>query len=161
MNTPQIIDLPPKRMIGKSVRMTLAENKTYELWRSFQMQRSAISNVVGTDLYSLQIYDNLLDTTSFLPTTPFTKWALTEVSDHIKIPAGYKSFLLNGGLYAVFDLIGSIPEFIELNNYIFTEWLPNSEYELDHRAHFELLGEKYKSNDPSSEEQVWIPIKAK
>jgi hypothetical protein len=27
--------------------------------------------------------------------------------------------------------------------------------------HFEVLGDKYKNNDPSSEEEVWIPIKPK
>jgi AraC family transcriptional regulator len=39
--------------------------------------------------------------------------------------------------------------------------LPNSAYALDDRAHFEVLGEKYKNNDPSSEEEIWIPIKVK
>ncbi|MEP1984886.1 MAG: GyrI-like domain-containing protein, partial [Maribacter dokdonensis] len=41
------------------------------------------------------------------------------------------------------------------------EWIPNSEYQLDGRPHFEVLGAKYKNNDPNSEEEVWIPIKAK
>ncbi|EPE83362.1 GyrI-like small molecule binding domain protein [Leptospira noguchii str. 1993005606] len=40
--------------------------------------------------------------------------------------------------------------------YIFQEWLPNSGYKL--KPHFELLGSKYKNNDPTSEEEVWIPI---
>jgi AraC family transcriptional regulator len=35
----------------------------------------------------------------------------------------------------------------------------NSKYLLDNRPHFETLGEKYKNEDPSSEEEVWIPIK--
>ncbi len=39
--------------------------------------------------------------------------------------------------------------------------LPNSEYELENRPHFEVLGEKYKNNDPNSEEEIWIPIKKK
>jgi AraC family transcriptional regulator len=39
--------------------------------------------------------------------------------------------------------------------------LPNSAYELDDREHFELLGEKYKNNDPNSEEEIWIPIRPK
>lgn len=29
-------------------------------------------------------------------------------------------------------------------------WLPNSDYLLDDRPHFELLGDKYKNNDPNS-----------
>jgi AraC family transcriptional regulator len=39
--------------------------------------------------------------------------------------------------------------------------LPNSNYHLDDRPHFEILGEKYKNADPGSEEEIWIPIKAK
>jgi AraC family transcriptional regulator len=45
--------------------------------------------------------------------------------------------------------------------HIFSEWLPNSDYRLADRAHFEVLGEKYKNNDPSSEEEIWIPIMVK
>ncbi|TQE66329.1 GyrI-like domain-containing protein [Leptospira noguchii] len=45
-----------------------------------------------------------------------------------------------------------------LEHHIFQEWLPNSGYKLEHRPHFELLGSKYKNNDPTSEEEVWIPI---
>ncbi|MEP7234441.1 MAG: GyrI-like domain-containing protein, partial [Ignavibacteriota bacterium] len=43
--------------------------------------------------------------------------------------------------------------------YILRTWVPNSNYELDDRPHFEILGEKYKKDDPSSEEEIWIPIK--
>jgi AraC family transcriptional regulator len=39
--------------------------------------------------------------------------------------------------------------------------LPGSDYSLDSRAHFEILGKKYKHDDPNSEEEVWIPIKIK
>lgn len=30
---------------------------------------------------------------------------------------------------------------------------------MDDRAHFEVLGERYKNNDLSSEKEIWIPIK--
>jgi len=45
--------------------------------------------------------------------------------------------------------------------YIYGQWLPNSNYLLDDKPHFEVLGEKYKNNDPNSEEEIWIPIKDK
>ncbi|MFM9945765.1 MAG: GyrI-like domain-containing protein, partial [Bacteroidia bacterium] len=44
---------------------------------------------------------------------------------------------------------------------IYGTWIPNSEYNLDNRPHFEILGEKYKNNHPDSEEEIWIPIKPK
>jgi AraC family transcriptional regulator len=45
--------------------------------------------------------------------------------------------------------------------YIFRVWLPASEYLLDDRPHFEILGAKYKDNDPESEEEIWIPVQKK
>jgi len=38
--------------------------------------------------------------------------------------------------------------------YIFSDWLPKSDYELDEKPHFEILGEKYKNDDPNSEEEI-------
>lgn len=63
------------------------------------------------------------------------------------------------GLYAVFNHVGDASKAREIFGYIFGVWLPNSEYEFDNRPQFEILGEKYKSNSPDSEEEIWIPIK--
>jgi AraC family transcriptional regulator len=69
-----------------------------------------------------------------------------------------KTFTLKGGQYAVFNHKGSSTD-NSIYQYIFTQWLPNSGYQIDNRPHFELLGEKYKNNDPNSEEEIWVPIK--
>jgi AraC family transcriptional regulator len=45
--------------------------------------------------------------------------------------------------------------------YIFGTYLPASEYELDQRPHFEILGDKYKNMDTESEEDIYIPIRLK
>ena len=45
--------------------------------------------------------------------------------------------------------------------FILGTWLSNSDYLLDNRPHFELLGDKYKNADPNSEEDIWRPIKPK
>jgi predicted transcriptional regulator YdeE len=31
----------------------------------------------------------------------------------------------------------------------------------DDRPHFEVLGKNYKNNDPVSEEEIWIPVRAR
>ncbi len=67
---------------------------------------------------------------------------------------------LPGGLYAVFFYKGLNTD-LTIFNYIFTKWLPASEYILDDRPHFEIMGAKYKNNDPGSEEEIWVPIKKK
>ncbi|MBL7922291.1 MAG: GyrI-like domain-containing protein [Bacteroidia bacterium] len=71
-----------------------------------------------------------------------------------------ETFLLAGGLYALFDYKGSSGD-PSIFQYIFGTWFPSSEYFLDDRPHFELLGDKYKNNDPTSEEEIWVPIKPK
>jgi AraC family transcriptional regulator len=70
-----------------------------------------------------------------------------------------ETFTLKAGLYAVFLHKGAAVTATETFQHIFGIWLPKSEYILDNRPHFEILGEKYKNNDPSSEEEIWIPIK--
>ena len=70
------------------------------------------------------------------------------------------TLLLESGLYAVFDYKGSSSD-TSIYEYIFFNWLPNSKYKVDNRPHFEILGNKYKNNDPNSEEEIWIPIKEK
>jgi AraC family transcriptional regulator len=153
--------LPEKTLVGKSLRMSLVDNKTPELWGSFMRQKKVIQNTVGTDLYSVQEYDSDTYFSNFNPNTEFTKWAAIEVADLNNIPIGFVSKRLISGLYAVFVHKGLVSDFPRTMNYIMGQWLPNSEYVLDNRPHFEVLGTKYKNNSPDSEEEVWIPIKKK
>jgi len=79
----------------------------------------------------------------FRPTTIFTTWAAIQVSKLEDIPDGFKDFTLKGGLYAVFIQKGIVDDFPALAECIYKNWIPNSKYELDERAHFEILGEKF------------------
>lgn len=159
---PRIEILPEKKLVGKSIRMSIANDKTFELWRSFMPQRKEIKNIITNDLYCLQVYNASLDFKQFTPETEFVKWAATEVSEFAEIPEGMQPVTLEGGLYAVFLYKGDIASFPPFFKYIFFEWLPASEYVLDNsRPHFDLLGEKYKNNDPESEEEIWVPVKMK
>lgn len=155
---PTIQTLPQKKLVGKSMRMSLVQNTTPQLWKSFMQQRRSIQNSVGSDLYSLQVYDDLYFE-NFNPHTEFTKYAMTEVSDFETVPEDMETFTLESGLYAVFIYKGLPQDFGKMANYIFGQWIPNSEYELDNRPHFEVLGNKYNPTSEESEEEVWIPIK--
>lgn len=77
-----------------------------------------------------------------------------------QVPENMETFTLPGGLYAAFDYKGLNTD-DSIFQYIFGTWLPNSDYDLDDRPHFEVLGEQYRNNDPASEEEIWIPIKFK
>ena len=156
---PRIELLSEKKLVGKSLIMSLMNDKTAELWKSFMPERKMIKNKVGSDFISMQVYDKSLDFKDFNPQTEFTKCAMVETSNFNDIPKEMETRILEGGLYAVFVHQGTVKDFPRTAHYIFNEWLPNSKYELDQRPHFELLGEKYIPNDKNSEEEVWIPIK--
>lgn len=72
-------------------------------------------------------------------------------------PEEMKILVIPAGKYVVFEYKG-LSNNPEVFQYIFGDWLPNSGYQLDNRPHYEVLGEKYKNNDPDSEEEIWIPI---
>lgn len=156
---PRIEILKEKKLVGLHLAMSLSDNKTTALWKRFMPRRAEITHQVTSDLISMQLYSPLYFA-NFNPGTEFTKWAAVEVSTFESIPQGMETFLLTGGLYAVFDYKGH-PNDGTIFKYIFGTWLPESTYTLDERPHFEVLGEKYKNNDPTSEEEIWIPIKPK
>ena len=156
---PTIKFLSTKKLTGNRLIMSLADNKTGELWQNFMPRRNEIVNKISDDLISLQVYETSYFR-NFNPHAKFEKWALVEVIDFENLPVGMETFTLESGLYAVFDYKGSSND-PRIFQYIFNNWLPNSEYTLDNRPHFEVLGAKYKTNNPDSEEEIWIPVKLK
>jgi AraC family transcriptional regulator len=157
---PKLQTCAEKKIIGVRISMTMAQNRTFELWQSFMPHKKEIRNAVGTDLISLQVYESPAYFEKFNPHTSFEKWAAIEVSDFSFVPSGMETFVLPAGLYAVFLYKGSISDAAPFFQKLFGDWLPSSGYALDNRPHFELLGTKYKNNDPNSEEEIWIPVKS-
>ncbi|MEP2773263.1 MAG: GyrI-like domain-containing protein [Fulvivirga sp.] len=154
---PEIKTLAPKTLVGICRDMSMTKDETGLLWRNFMPQFKPLNGDQQHDLFSLQDYpENYF--TSFAPDNTFTKWAAVELTNNIKIPPDFKQLDFTGGLYAMFHYKGLSSD-KRIFQYIYTQWLPNSEYEIDNRPHYELLGEKYKNNDPTSEELIFIPIK--
>ena len=157
---PKIIDLQSKKLVGLSQEMSLMNNKTPELWKGFRQRSKEVANRSSDDFISLQEYP--VDYFQvFSPVKKYVKWACVEVEDFDSVPERMNSLILDGGLFAVFNYKGTAKDAQAFFQYIYGEWIPNSDYNLDDRPHFEVLGDKYKNNDPNSEEEVWIPIKAK
>lgn len=154
----KIKTFPTTKFIGKNLSFTYANYRAFELWRSFMPRRNEIKNTLGTELFNIQINPDNFD---FNPQTEFIKWAVVSVTDFDFLPDGMQSLIVEEGLYAVFIYKGDQSGIAAFFNSIYTEWLPNSDYELENRPQFEILGEKYKNNSPDSEEEIWIPIKKK
>ena len=149
-----------KKLVGKRMTMSYADYRVGELWANFMPRRKEITNKLTNDLISLVLYSST-HFVDFKATNEFERWATVEVASFDNVPDVMETFILSSGLYAVFHYTGLSTGISSFYQNIFTVWLPNSGYNLDNRAHFEVLGEKYKNNDPSSEEEIWIPIKAK
>ncbi|WP_299890459.1 GyrI-like domain-containing protein [uncultured Lacinutrix sp.] len=155
---PRIETLKEKKLVGQCIAMSLVDNKTFELFSSFMPNRKTIKNTISKDIYEVMIYSDL-HFKNFNPTHTFEKWAALEVSNNETIPDNMRTFNLETGLYAVFHYKGLPQGFGALMTYIITQWIPSSNYKLDNRPHFNILGEKYAKGSPDSEEEVWIPIK--
>ncbi|MBC5864560.1 GyrI-like domain-containing protein [Flavobacterium turcicum] len=155
-----IITIPEKRCIGMRQDMSFAHYKAHEVWQRFMPRRNEIENRLGQHFLSVQMTDANF-WSNFNPNTSFQKWAVAEVTDYSSLPEGMEIITIPSGLCAMFIYKGDgtdAPAFFES---IFTDWLPNSDYQLAHRPHFELLGEMYQRGNPDSEEEVYIPIELK
>lgn len=157
---PRIEILDEKKFVGKRTVMSFSANTTYELWKEFMPARSKIGNCVGTGLYSVENYPSKFFE-RFDPHVSFEKWAAVEVTDFSSIPVGMETLVIPAGQYAVFVYKGRAGEGQKIFEYIFMNWLPNSGFVVDDRPHFALMGEKYKHEDPESEEEIWIPVRSR
>lgn len=157
---PRIETLAEKKFIGKRIVTSFSNNKTEDLWRGFMPKRKEIKNNIGAELYSIEVYTPSFFN-NFNPDVEFEKWAAVEVVDFEIMPDGMESLVSPRGLYAVFVHTGPASTGSKTYQYIFATWLPNSDFIIDSRPHFAIMGEKYKHEDPSSEEEIWIPVKSK
>ena len=147
-----------KKMIGFSIKTTMANDQTVKIWQQLMPRLKEIKNAVSADLFSLQIY-NGETFEEFTPTTVFTKFALVAVKNYDSVPDEFEQFVLPAGKYAVFLHKGTSADFPKTTHYIYAEWLPNSEYTIDDRPHFAVMGDKYLGHEnPETEEEVWVPI---
>ncbi len=146
------------KLIGMKKIVSLTNYDLSELWGSFMPRREEIIHPASDDLISAAVYPPGYFE-AFDPHTPFEKWAAREANDFRDIPQGMSALYIPEGLYSVFSYKGSSSD-RRIYEYIFAQWLPGSGYSIDHRPHFEVLGENYRQYDPESEEEIWIPIMA-
>ena len=162
MKEPEIKNIDSKKLVGIGLHTSLADDKTEVLWKRFISRKDDIPNKVSQDLFSVQVYDEGFLEGHFNSQSVFEKWAALEVEDYSELQDGLKGLKLPGGLYAVFVHEGTSEEFADTAKKIFEDWLPSSEYKLDNRPHFEVMGKDYKGHEnPESKEKIWIPIKKK
>lgn len=156
---PRILEVQPKKLVGQSIRLSLAENRLAELWKTFRIRAAEIQNRSDGDFISMAVYDSPDYFSDFNPDRLFTRWAAVEVSGFADLPADMQPYTIQGGLYAAFEYCGRPAEFAAAARHIFQVWLPSSAFVLDNREHFEVLGPRYRPDDPDAEETIWIPVR--
>ncbi len=158
MPTPVIQTLHQTQLIGRQLPMSYLDNRTAELWRGFMPNLGKVEGRLNTDLYSVEVYPGMEYFQRFDPNRYFQKWAAVPVVSGSIVPDGFESLILPKGLYAVFDYRGSMGPVPEFYRWIFTEWIPASEYVLDNRPHFAVMDKEYRKDDPDAREKIWIPL---
>ena len=124
-------------------------------------RRKEIIHLISSDLYSVELYPSITYFEHFNPNTFFEKWATVQVSEFESIPNSMEKLTIPSEEYAVFQFKGTLNEAPAMYDYILNNWISQSSFMLDHHPHFAVMGEKYKNNDPDSEEELWIPIQPK
>lgn len=158
---PTIIKSSVRLLAGRKLQMSVACDRTVELWQSFMPRRNEIPPTAGKCLYSVQVFASEKYFDQFSPEIEFEKWATVEVTEFTGIPLDMETLVVPEGVYAVFTYKGPANAALPFFQYIFQEWIPNSEYAVDNRPHLAVMGEKYRGNNPDSEEEIWVPIKMK
>src|ERR1700740_1797139 len=97
--TPEIKNIPPKKLIGKCVHMNHVLDKTAGLFRSFMPHKKEIPHTVNADVICMKVYSSSYNFSVFDPMATFDKWAALEVSEVDVIPEGMETFDLPGGVY--------------------------------------------------------------
>lgn len=156
---PHIEKIDGMKLVGKRVSMSFADYRVEKLWKNFMPGRHQIGNRLYDNLVSLTVYPPEFFS-NFQRHTRFEKWAGAEVSEFVGIPDGMETLEAPGGPYAVFPYRGMSGDPAPFR-YIQDIWLPASGYVLDNRPHFEILGKNFRIGDPTSEEQIWIPVRVR
>lgn len=162
MNQPELIHADEKILAGCQMEMSFAADKTPLLFRSFMPQRHLIPHKTGEHIYLVNILPPRLEYSEIEIDTLFHKWGTQEVSEKAALPEGMNYFTLPGGTYAVFIHKGPASAFARTFDFIFGQWLPQSEWMYDNSRHrFERIPPGNRPDDPQAEEEIWIPVKAK
>ncbi len=157
---PKLIELEERKLVGIKINTSLSESNTTDLWKTFMNQIDQITDRKNKLYYSVQIYPKGINLDAFTPITVFEKWAAVEVNSFDSIPEGMDELTIDFGKYAVFRHKGIATDFFRTSQYIFGTWLPSSDYKLQDRPHFEIMGTDYNGpDDQDSEEDVYIPIR--
>lgn len=156
---PKIVTTPAKIIAGLKEETTLSATNSFALWQQFGPYRSSLKDRVTSGSYHIQVYSQDVSSQPLLPSTIYTRWVGVEVTASFNIPNDLEKLIIPEGTWAVFEYVGTARDFGSFASYIYSQWLPNSKFQLADRPHFEYLPESYLGpTHPEAREEVWVPI---
>lgn len=76
-----------------------------------------------------------------------------------QIDEGYVTKVVPAQKYAVFTHKGLLTTLMGTYEYIFGDWANKTDYKVDEHLNFEWYDNRFKDNDPTSEFDIYVPIK--
>jgi AraC family transcriptional regulator len=152
---------PPRFVTGKPLLIAgLKERYTNETcaaipaqWQRFQTYLGNISSQIGRVAYGVCCNADDVGTMEYI--------CGVEVSDFSALPSELARLRIPEQRYAVFSHRDHISRIRSTWHTIFSEWLPNSPYEVVDAPDFERYDENFDPRTGAGGLEIWIPIKKK
>ncbi len=154
---PKIVELEPMTILGMEIRTKDSETAIPQLWEKFIAHFDKIRNSVIKDRswgvsYDIVVSDDYIE---------FTYLAGCEVAATDTIPEGYIIREIPAHKYAMFIHTGPVENIGETYDFIWSKWLPTSQYEYDPSNDMELYDERFNPTSPNSQVILYTPVKDK
>lgn len=155
----KIVEYPERRLVGFNMKMSFDNIRTAELFQKLGPRVKDVVGRKGEDKFTVEIYPSTSFFSQFNPSLSFEKWAAIELEYGAATPEDFSELMVPAGRYAVFIYKGDHSGAAAAYRYIFSDWMQQTNNELDNRPHLSVIGSKYIFNHPDSEEEIWIPIR--
>lgn len=157
---PIMIDKKEMIIIGMKCINTMKGIGIPALWFRFMKHRDRIPNMADGTTYGIYLYDFLnIEKKDITDELEFEYLAGVEVTAVTNIPKGMIEYRIPARTYAVFTHKGRLMELQKTYDYIYKTWLPASGMDFLQAEHFEYHGLQFSGDSPTSETQIYIPIK--
>ncbi len=158
---PEYVEMDEITVVGLSSLISMKCNVIHQLWERFATREKEIKNIAihGVALEVSFDYETVA-TEGEAEDWLFFDLVGLPVNSTADIPEGMTYKVIPAHMYAKFVHTGPISTIMKTYNYIWEEWLPNSEYEYDYEAcGVEWYDERFKLEEEDSEFDIYIPIK--
>lgn len=146
-------------VVGMKIRTSVDEGRIPKLWNDFIARMDELREIAVPDC-SLGICINETGS-EFMQNSKFDYLVSKVVKDDNLVPSGMVSYEIPPQLVAVFTHEGSLDTLGETYDYIYNEWLPNSDYKLADADEVEWYDSRFKYGETDSQMDIHIPIKKK